>query len=114
MSTASKRRIRLREILPAPWIATMPEGDDYQPPPPGPAEDPRALYARPRPPRRDLWVLTFGEALLVYAASHADAVEAWRSLFPGSAEVHDGVRSTEAGVVPVDQPFTLEGEDDGQ
>ncbi|MCT2264490.1 hypothetical protein M3F32_07790 [Dietzia cinnamea] len=110
-----RRRLRLREILPKPYVATMPEGDDYQSPPPDPAEDgPRALYARPRPPRRDLWVLTFGEALLIYAACHADAVEAWRSLFPGSAEVHDGVRSTEAGVVPVDQPYRLKGEDDGQ
>lgn len=108
-----RRRLRLTEILPKPYVAHLPEGDDYQLPPPDPAEDgPRALYARPRPPRRDLWMLTFGEALLVYAANHADAVEAWRSLFPKSAEVHEGVRTTEAGVIPLDQPYTLEGEDD--
>ena len=109
-----RRRLRLREVLPAPWIATMPEGDDYQSPPPDPAEDPRALYARPRPPRRDLKLLTMGEAFLIYAAGHSDAVEAWRWLFPKSAEVFDGVHQSEAGVVPVDQPYHLKGEDDGR
>lgn len=88
----------------------MPEDDRYTPPPPNPAEDgPRRLYASP--PER-LGVLTMGEAFLIYAANHADAVDAWRWLFPESAEVLEGVRTTEAGVIPVDQPFMLEGETD--
>ncbi|AVM65397.1 hypothetical protein C3V38_14480 [Dietzia sp. oral taxon 368] len=108
-----RRRLRLREILPAPWIARMPEGGGYTPPPPDPAEDgPRRLYSTW--PDAPTGILSFGQACLAFAAGHSDAVEAWRWNFPKSAEVFDGVRTTEAGVIPLDQPYTLEGEDDGR
>lgn len=91
------RRIRLTEHTPKPYVANLPERDGYTPPPPNPADDgPREIYARP--PERGLGMLTMGEAFFVHAASHEDAVSAWRDLFPESAAVHDGVHVTEAGV----------------
>lgn len=92
MTTNPRRRLRLHEVLPAPWVVHLPEGDRYTPPPTDPAEDPR--LRRIVPP----WCMTFGQALLVYANTIQEGLEAWRYNFPESAEVHDGVRTTEAGV----------------
>ena len=108
-----RRRIRLRPLMPPAWVARSPEGPGYTPPPPSPDDGPVRRYYQP--PERGLGMLTAAEAFLVYSASHADAVDAWRDLFPGSAEVFDGVRSTEAGV-DVDW-ITTDGEgggDDGR
>lgn len=91
-----RRQIRLTEILPTPYVAQAPEGDRYTPPPPDPDDGPRRRSFRP--PRRPLGVLTFGEACLVYAETHEDAMDGWRANFPESADVHDGVHVTEAGV----------------
>lgn len=92
MSTNPRRRIRLTEVLPAPYVARIPEDDRYTPPPTDPAEDPRLRHVE--------WpdVLTFSEACLVFANTIQEGLEAWRNVFPRSAEVHDGVHATEAGV----------------
>ncbi|KAA0917002.1 hypothetical protein [Dietzia sp. ANT_WB102] len=114
MTTNPRRRLRLRELLPKPYVAHLPEAGSYTPPPPNPDDGPR--QRRIHGPGRPLEMLTMGEAALVYANTHADAVDAWRHNFPASAEVHDGVHVTEAGVMPLDEPFSLDGEgaDDGR
>ncbi|MFJ5872313.1 hypothetical protein ACIQD2_14335 [Dietzia maris] len=108
----SRRRLRITEILPKPYVARIPEDHRYTPPPTDPAEDPRQ--------RRVTWpgmpsgILSLGQALLVFANTIQEGLEAWRWNFPESAAVHDGVTVAEAGVVPLDQPYRLEGEDDGR
>ncbi|HIW68885.1 MAG TPA: hypothetical protein H9878_12315 [Candidatus Dietzia merdigallinarum] len=92
MTTNPRRRIRLREDLPAPYVARIPEGEHYTPPPTDPAEDPRLRHVQGPD------VLTFGQALLVFANTIQEGLEAWRWNFPRSAEVFDGVHATEAGV----------------
>ncbi|MCT2140467.1 hypothetical protein [Dietzia cinnamea] len=114
MTTNPHRRLRLHEVLPAPYVARMPEGDGYTPPPTDPAEDPRER--RVEWPGMPLGAVSFGQALLVFANTIQEGLEAWRYNFPRSAEVHDGVYQTEAGVdVDWIQPAT-DGEeaDDGR
>ena len=108
---STNRRLRLTEILPEPYVARTPEDDRYQPPPTDPEEDARLRHV--------VWpdVLTFSEACLVFANTIQEGLEAWRNVFPRSAEVHDGVRSTEAGVdvqwISTDDEPTTDGEDGG-
>lgn len=109
---SARRRFRLTEIMPAPYVARIPEGEHYQPPPTDPAEDPR--QRRVEWPGMPLGAVSFGQALLVFANTIQEGLDAWRYNFPRSAEVLDGVTVTEAGVVPLDQPYRLEGEDDGR
>lgn len=106
------RRLRLHEVLPAPWVVHLPEGDTYTPPPTDPAEDPRERHVTW--PGMPLGAVSFGQALFLFANTLAEGMDAWRENFPRSAEVFDGVTVTEAGVVPLDQPYRLEGEDDGR
>ena len=106
---AGRRRFRLREVPPTPYVAQAPEDDRYTPPPPDPDDGPRRRSFRP--PIRPLGLLTFREACLAYPTTHQDAPEGWRANFPGSAEVHDGVHVSEAGVVPLDETFTLDDEE---
>ncbi|MBB1020014.1 hypothetical protein G6030_01635 [Dietzia sp. E1] len=96
MTTNPRRRLRIREDLPAPYVARIPEGEHYQPPPTDPAEDPR--QRRVEWPGMPSGILSFGQALLVFANTIQEGMEAWRWNFPRSAEVFDGVHATEAGV----------------
>ncbi|GAA1052384.1 hypothetical protein [Dietzia natronolimnaea] len=119
MSTTSKRRLRLTETIRRYLMPTTEAaGDTYVPPPPDPEDGPMRFGLTMPPDNVGSAVmgpiLTMGEAFALYVPDDHDArMRVWRRRHPESAEVFDGVHQLEAGVVPVNQPFTLEGEDDG-
>ena len=96
MTTNPRRRLRITEIMSAPYVARIPEGEHYQPPPTDPAEDPRQRHVTW--PGMPLGAVSFGQALFLFANTLAEGMDAWRENFPRSAEVLDGVHATEAGV----------------
>ncbi|MCT1639738.1 hypothetical protein [Dietzia cinnamea] len=115
----SRRRIRLREITRRYLMPTTEAaGDTYVPPPPDPEDGPLRFGVTIPEDRRFPWPLgpmtTAGEAMAVYCDDHDDRLALWRHRHPESAAVVDGVTVTEAGVVPLDQPYRLEGEDGGR
>lgn len=110
-----KPRIRLRPMTRRYLLPTTEDaGDRYVSPPPDPDDGP-ARYGVVVPERRRLSmgpVFTAGEAFALFCDDHADRLTLWRTRHPESADVHDGVRSTEAAVMPVEETFTLDGEAD--
>ena len=101
-----RRRLRLTEhvrryLMPT----TEAAGDTYVPPPPDPEDGPmRFGVTIPEVS------MTGGEALAVYG-DHGDRLWLWRHRHPESAEVHDGVHQSEAGVNT--NWITTDGEDGG-
>lgn len=115
--TAPRRRIRLREFTRRYLMPTTEAaGDTYVPPPPDPEDGPMR-FGLTMPPDNvgDAVmgpILNAGEAMALYIPDdHQSQLWVWRRRHPESAVVHDGVHQSEAGVIPMDQPSRLEGED---
>ncbi|WP_407335592.1 hypothetical protein [Dietzia kunjamensis] len=88
-----RRRIRLRPLTRRYLLpTTAAAAGRYVPPPPDPDDGPvRFGVTVPEVS------MAAGEALAVYGGQE-DRLWLWRDRHPESAEVHDGVSSTEAGV----------------
>lgn len=112
------RRLRLRDVFRSYLMPTAEDaGDRYVSPPPDPEDGPERFGVTVPPSRAGSGglgpMLTAGEAMAVHG-DHQERLGLWRRRHPRSAAVHEGVRCTEAGVVPTDEEFQLEGETDDE
>lgn len=112
-----RRRLRLRPLGLRYLLPTRQEAAErYVSPPPADDDAGPLEFGVSVPPERAGSMalgpmLTAGEAMAVHG-DHRDRLDLWRRRHPASADVHAGVHQAEAGVVPMHQTYTLEGEDD--
>lgn len=112
-----RRRLRLRPMTRRYLMPTTEAaGDRYVPPPPDPEDGPMRFGLTMPPDNVGTAtmgpILNMGEAFALYVPDDQESrLWVWRRRHPDSADVHAGVHQSEAGVVPLDETFTLDDEE---